>query len=168
MSKNKPKKPKKTSFQENFPHRKTTHQIISPSQRKTTHRIISPPSDETEKPVWQFKRLDWDGPWGWRNIDTTKWQEIIDKLGDFESRTWADIKSDGNNHYINLYDKGANIEAKNRLKQLKLDDFKDLIFSLRLSGKERIYGILDGYILKILWWDPYHNTKNGVYPSLPK
>jgi hypothetical protein len=96
MSKNKPKKPKKTSFQENFPQRKTTHQIISPSQRKTTHRLISPPSDETEKPVWQFKQLDWDGPWGWRNIDTTKWQEIIDKLGDFESRTWADIKSDDN------------------------------------------------------------------------
>ena len=115
-----------------------------------------------ETPVWRFSLLDWDGPWGWRNVDTSKWQEILQKLGNFETRTWADIKRDGNNHAV-LIQNSPNSEVPKRLAEIHLDDIDEL-FSLRLSGKERVWGILENYILKILWWDPNHE----VWPSIKK
>ncbi|OAD21029.1 hypothetical protein THIOM_003223 [Candidatus Thiomargarita nelsonii] len=120
------------------------------------------PSSEQDKPVWRLSLLDWDGPWGWRNIDAKKWQEILQKLGHFETRTWADIKNDGNNHAVEIQN-SPNPEVPKRLIDIHLDDIDEL-FSLRLSGKERVWGILEGHILKILWWDPNHE----VWPSTKK
>jgi len=118
------------------------------------------PNSEQEKPAWQFYQLDWDGPWGC--VDAKKWQEILQKLGHFETRTWADIKSDGNNHAVEIQN-SPNPSVPKRLLEIHLDDIDEL-FSLRLSGKERVWGILEGHILKILWWDPNHE----VWPSTKK
>jgi len=120
------------------------------------------PNNDQEQPVWRFSLLDWDGPWGWRNLDAKKWQEILQKLGDFETRTWANIKSDGNNHFVEIKN-SPNPEPQKRLTELHLDDIQEL-FSLRLSGKERLWGILDRSTFNILWWDPYHE----VWPSTKK
>jgi hypothetical protein len=46
-------------------------------------------------------------------------------------------------------------EAKSRLNAIRLED-TDALFSLRLSGPERIWGILDNSVLLLLWWDPFH------------
>jgi len=103
-------------------------------------------------PVWQFSLLDCEGSWSWEAIDT----EILKKLGNFETRTWGEIegnKEEGS-HLVKV-DDCPNPLVKERLKQLELDDIDEL-FSLRLSGKERIFGILDGFILKILWYDSEH------------
>jgi hypothetical protein len=120
------------------------------------------PSNEQDKPAWRFYQLDWDGPWGWRDIEVEKWQEIFYKLGHFETRTWADIKGDGNNHAVEIQS-CPNPEVPKRLAEIHLDDIDEL-FSLRLSGKERVWGILEAHILKILWWDPNHE----VWPSTKK
>jgi len=120
------------------------------------------PSNDLDKPVWKLSLLDWDGPWGWRDIKANQWQQILQKLGYFETRTWADIKSDGNNHAVFIQN-CPNPETLKRLTEIHLDDIEEL-FSLRLSGKERIWGILDNHIFKILWWDPNHE----VWPSTKK
>lgn len=82
--------------------------------------------------------------------------------------TWAEIKSQtcsgkrGRrktcNHYVNI-DKLPG-DAKRRLGELKQNDLEQL-FSLRLKGKVRLYGIIEGRIMKILWYDPEHR----LYPS---
>ena len=46
-------------------------------------------------------------------------------------------------------------EARTRLEELELDDIGQL-YRLRLRGAQRVWGILEGYIFKILWWDPDH------------
>lgn len=120
------------------------------------------PSSDTDKPVWRFSLLDWDGPWGWRDIEALKWQEILQKLGYFETRTWADIKSDRNNHSVEIQN-SPNPEVPKRLAEIHQEDIDEL-FSLRFSGKERLWGILDNHILKILWWDPHHE----IWPSTKK
>ena len=100
--------------------------------------------------------LDWEGLWSWETIDTEK--EILKKLGNFETRTWGEIegnKEEGS-HIVKV-DDCPNPLVKERLKQLELDDIDEL-FSLRLSGKERIFGILDGFILKFLWYDHEHKV----------
>jgi hypothetical protein len=46
-------------------------------------------------------------------------------------------------------------EARRRLIQLKLEDIDELL-SLRLSGKQRVWGILSEGVAALLWWDPDH------------
>jgi hypothetical protein len=140
---------------------KTTAYKKALSQEKTT-RKPDRPNTELINPVWQFQLVDWDGPFGWRNIEKPKWQEILQKLGQFETRTWADIKSDGNNHAVDIQN-SPNPATPKRLAEIHLDDIDEL-FSLRLSGKERLWGILEQHILQILWWDPNHE----VWPSTKK
>jgi hypothetical protein len=50
-------------------------------------------------------------------------------------------------------------EAKNRLVAIKLDDV-DQLFSLRLSGTRRLWGLREDSTFFVVWWDPHHR----VYP----
>ena len=40
----------------------------------------------------------------------------------------------------------------------------DTLISLRVTGKKRIWGVRDGSVLHLLWWDPQHE----VYPTKPR
>ena len=88
------------------------------------------------------------------------WTDIYPKLRHFESQTWFDIEkeiSGGKNktrhHSVNI----SKIipEARKRLEQLQLDDIDEL-FSIRLAGKLRIWGIRHYSYLRILWIDLEH------------
>ena len=48
-------------------------------------------------------------------------------------------------------------QAKKRLEELRLLDLEEL-HSLRLSGEERIWGILTQNVITLLWWDPNHEV----------
>lgn len=87
-------------------------------------------------------------------------KKIHPKLLEYERCTWREIESMqyGNkgktkNHFISVEKLAP--EAKNRLKELKMDDVDEL-FSLRLEGKLRIFGIRDLNVLNIVWIDPEH------------
>lgn len=85
---------------------------------------------------------------------------LYPKLKEFEKLTWEEIEKqtygkDGKskNHPIG---KGKIIkEAQERLKVLNQDDVDEL-YSLRLEGKIRIFGIREFNCLKILWIDTNH------------
>lgn len=111
-----------------------------------------------QNPVWHIGAIDLDGPWGWTEIEKEFFfREILPKVQNLESMFWKDILS-RNSHEVNVSQISS--FAQKRLIQLRLDDTETLI-SLRLTGKQRIWGIRIGNILKILWWDPNHE----VYPS---
>ena len=106
--------------------------------------------------------LDLNGPWGWLNIKLKDLLvEIVDKLKNFESMTWSEIESNKKSHLISL-DKIAK-KAQERLRERELDDLEEL-YSLRLSGKERIWGKRENEAFYIIWWDPDHT----VYPVQKK
>ena len=110
-----------------------------------------------ENPSWQLRSLDSEGSWGWKVVSKDLvTQDIIPKLQSFESMHWNDILG-RNSHEISV-DRICK-EAKKRLQELKHVDIENLV-SLRLTGKNRIWGIRNGSILRILWWDPDHT----VYP----
>ena len=102
-------------------------------------------------------------PYGWHVLDAAKMEEIRQKLRNFESMTWAEIliRGEKRNHRVSVNDLCK--IAKNRLRDLRQDDIEELI-SLHLTATERVWGILENNILKILWWDPDH----AVCPSLLK
>ncbi len=78
--------------------------------------------------------------------------EVVKKLGQFESMTWFQIDAAGS-HPIEVY-KLIKV-ARDRLEELKLDDFDEL-YSLRLTGTQRLWGIRDRNVFRALWWDPEH------------
>ena len=96
-------------------------------------------------------------PFGWHKITAEKLIEIKDKIRNFESMTWADIlvSAKKNNHSIPIDDLCKT--AKERIKDLQLDDIDQLV-SLRLSGTERIWGVLQDGVMLLLWWDPDHQV----------
>lgn len=106
--------------------------------------------------------LDKNGDWSWRGIDEkTIWEDIHSKLSEFERKTWNEIliKERYRNHLIVI----SKIcpRAQKRLRKIKQDDIDELV-SLRLTGQKRVWGIKEGNILKVLWWDPDHT----VCPSI--
>lgn len=116
----------------------------------------------TKTPAWAFSRCDRE-KWALNECGNL-YKSVIEKLGSFEGMTWAEImaqsggRSHGtNSHFENVYD--LKKEAQKRLQELHLDDL-DQVFSLRLSGTERLYGILNDRILRIIWYDPNHE----IYP----
>jgi hypothetical protein len=116
-----------------------------------------------QHPAWRVSLLEMASPFGWSDVSPEKLREVRDKLRDFESMTWHEIlvAAKHRNHAVAI-DKLCK-QARDRLEELGQADIEDLI-SLRLSGPERVWGILNGHVLKILWWDPEH----AVCPSLKK
>jgi len=102
-------------------------------------------------------------PFGWHVIDANTLGEVRARLASFESMTWNEIlyAYGSPNHRVQLHRLCQ--DARDRLVAINQDDIDSLI-SLRVQGKPRVWGILDGSVLVILWWDPEHL----VCPSLKK
>jgi hypothetical protein len=102
-------------------------------------------------------------PFGWHRLNSVDLCAIKEKLSHFETMTWNEILVRGRkqNHYVSRDDLSA--DAENRLVKLRQDDI-DSLLSLHLGGKERVWGMMEGGVLRLLWWDPSHK----VCPSLKK
>lgn len=112
------------------------------------------------RPVWKLGRLDFGGPWCPRTITGEVLFEVAKKLGQLESQNWPQIDA-GGSHFIPV----SNLikDAQQRLEAIRLDDIEHL-YSLRLSGKERLWGIRERHVFRALWWDPEH----AICPSEKK
>ena len=136
--------------------KKTPKIAQSPSSQKVV-RPSSTISYNHEKPSWRLSLLELVDPFGWHNINTAQLHSIREKLQKFESMTWNEIlvKSKKQHHSIDTSD--ICTSAKKRLEELKLDDV-ELLVSLRLDGRERLWGIRQENCLLLLWWDPEHKV----------
>lgn len=130
---------------------------IEPSPKKQPKVAYNPTSYNHLRPSWRISKIEMLGPYGWRNIDAETLIYIHGKLSNFESMTWNDIlvKNKKNNHSIEI--ENLSPTAKTRLAEIQLEDIDELV-SLRLSGKQRVWGILDQGVLNLLWWDPNHQV----------
>lgn len=107
----------------------------------------------SSKPSWRLKQLQLLEPFGWHKLDRDKLIEVQSKLAEFESMTWSEILG-RNSHFIPRTQLCQT--AQDHLADLKLDDI-DALVSLRLSGPERIFGILELGTLRLIFWDPDHH-----------
>ena len=137
-------------------------------QNKKSTNIENPTAYLSKHPVWMFHKCDLDfEKWSIRNPNS--FDKILSKLIAYENMTWNEIQSASggkapgngtNNHFENITQMSK--EAQKRAEDIHLTE--DQLFSLRLSGKERLYGILDNGIFLIIWYDSEHE----VYPSKTK
>jgi uncharacterized phage-associated protein len=142
--------------------RETSNRLLSRcrQKRRSCHGLGSDPSNfYKQKPSWRIRRLEFKTPWGWHELGKEQLHDIRSKLGDFEGRTWSEIlvESKKQNHSVSI--DGICKAARDRLDELELGDLESLV-SLRLIGKQRVWGILNEGVLTLLWWDPDHT----VYP----
>lgn len=83
--------------------------------------------------------------------------EVLQRLKSFESMTWAEIDGPTGGHGVET--RRISRAARHRLTEIQQDD-AEVLFSLRVTGRRRVWGILDEHVFKVLWWDPEHE----VYP----
>lgn len=115
-------------------------------------------------PTWAFHRCDLEyKKWSIKECNSF-YDDIISKLASYEGLTWAEIQAASggkrkgtNNHFEDIAE--MTIEAQKRARDLHLD--VDQLFSLRLTGEMRLYGIVDRGVFYVLWLDKYHE----IYPS---
>ncbi len=124
-----------------------------PTQEGKQPRVAeSPPSDPY--PRWSFQRVDFDGPWCFSSMTWEQAKETLQKLGQLENMTFAQLRDQGS-HPLNG---GISTEAKKRLQEIAQDDAEERLYSLRVNGKPRVVGIRDRNVIYILWWDPEHEV----------
>ncbi|MDO8282710.1 MAG: hypothetical protein Q7U10_08860 [Thermodesulfovibrionia bacterium] len=143
---------------------KTPNRVETPSGKKTPtiDYAHSPESINQKRPVWRMGMIDFEGQWGWGNLNSADaFKTIQNRLKSFETMTWGEIatkrisKGSPQNHFMPV----SKIckDARDRLKELNLDDLDEL-YSLRFAARERLWGIRQAEILYILWWDHNHSV----------
>lgn len=113
----------------------------------------------SQTPAWAFSNADTD-MWAFSQEHTGNliWTEILPKLQGFETQTWSEIlvTHKKQNHSLDLKD--LNKAAQDRLATKYIE--AESLISLRLSGKQRIYGYMTGRVFNILWYDDDHGDNN--------
>lgn len=113
------------------------------------------PNVTTQPFRWRTDEVEHDGPFGWHTIGLPLlFCDVIPKLQNFETMKWAEIEG-GSSHFVDT-DQLCD-EAKTRLQEIN-KDYLDRLFSLRLTGTQRIWGYRELATFKILWWDPEHQV----------
>lgn len=141
---------------------KKTKQAFTPKAEKKTVQATDPGEYDKLKASWRFHR-------SWKEtsypLSVNNWQEwennILPKLIDYQTMTWAEIKSETKSHgrgskSHNVGISGLTKAGREELKRLNMYDETEEIFSLRLDGTKRIIGILDRGVLEILCYTPKH------------
>ncbi|CAN0601951.1 unnamed protein product [Ectocarpus sp. 12 AP-2014] len=132
-----------------------------PNPNKTPKVSSPPPHFQGSVLSWRFNAVDKGGPFAWSAIpDSQTHQKIVERLANFETMSESNLAQAGC-HAIELHKLCE--EAQKRLTELKLDDLDD-IYSFRIRGEPRVFGVVRQNYVRVLWYDPNHK----VCPSVKK
>lgn len=116
--------------------------------------------NDTLRPEFKTEKMDMQGKWGWSKFAIDNIKEFLGKLFESQKLSWQELRQNGS-HLISVNQIVS--EASKRLQVLELDDWEEL-YSIRLNGKSRLWGLKESNIFWILWWDPNHE----ICPSYKK
>ena len=137
-----------------------TTQVHVPLEKRP---IPGPPveTDPDERIVFRLSWMDHDGDFSWAGLSTDDVRLVAQRCKSWETlRAGEFIGQTGTKPipFVNM-----SPVAQKRAAEIELDVF-DGLWELRLGGKQRIWGLLDGHVFYIVWWDPDHQ----VCPSTKK
>jgi hypothetical protein len=113
----------------------------------------NPQSYYAARPSWGFRFATFQGRWSVENVLCDAQSRM--RLCELERRTWAEIKQEKKQfHSIPLAD--IKKEARAQMEELRLDERTDTVFSIRITGKKRLFGIIEDGVFLVLWYDPDH------------
>ena len=136
------------------------------SEKKVAPPVTDPDLKSSKAPFrWSLERADYRGRWGFdTKVFRNDWcVRICRKLKEFEKLTWGQLAnqpkgrgSGTKHHHVSV--KRLTKKAKKRLQRdLEWGDIEE-IYSLRLDGKTRIYGVVIEREFNIIWYDPNHEV----------
>jgi len=128
-----------------------------PSTSKQPKVAGDPQDYYQKKPAWRISKMEFSAPFGWHILDANGIASILEKLANFETMTWREILLDAKKQNHNVSVDKLIKEAQDRLTEISLDDLDELT-SLHLTGKGRVWGIIDQGVMNLLWWDPDHQV----------
>lgn len=102
-------------------------------------------------------------PFGWDAIDRDDMKQVVAHFKALESMRWNDIFVAARKHNHHCDVGGMSREAQTCIEE-DWQGGADDVLTIRLTNKKRVWGILEGPVVYLLWWDPDHD----VYPSLKK
>lgn len=107
---------------------------------------------------WRIKQIQLVDPYGWHALNPGQVEYVRNKLSEFEAKNWNQIFVDEKkrNHPIQVADFDCP-EARQWMRRNLPDE--DTLWTLRLSGPERVWGIFRGGAFHLLFWDPQHRIK---------
>lgn len=127
---------------------------------KEPKNIQNPESFYDQTPVWSFSRCDFDhSKWGICS-ETSCVESVLKKLGSFEGQNWKDILCDtsgrnGNTKHHQIETHRIIKEAQARLNEINMGQY-DTLYSMSISGKIRLWGIINQGVFFIIWLDRNH------------
>jgi hypothetical protein len=112
-------------------------------------------------PAWRIGCVRMVDPYGWHEIDRETLRRVLLRLKSFESMRWREILLDAKKQHHTIPADKLSTSAQKCLEE----DWQgaDEVISLALTGKERIFGIMDRGAFTILWWDPEHAVCPSTY-----
>src|SRR6185369_818121 len=129
-----------------------------------TPKAIAPENSNEMSPVWSLRRMDLDGPWGWKAIPRDHLWSLHERLVALESMPWGEIDNARDKVKNRLYHKhpidqiGA--DARRRMRQLPHLRAAE-IHRFLVCGLVRVWGFRVAHVFEVLWFDPKHE----VYPT---
>lgn len=134
---------------------KKPHWGATPAQQKNPQTAHSVSSYDDRKASWRVGRIQMVDPYGWHDVSSVDLGRIKARLSELEKLTWKDIfvRDARYNHQIEV-NKLKCSEARKWMKQHMPD--QPYLWTLRLTGAERIWGIFSEGAYLVIFWDPQH------------
>jgi hypothetical protein len=153
--------------------KKQVRQSAQPFDGKSVRQSQNPEATDHQTVAWRISSFDWAGDWGDNALSGCDFKHLIrDWCHNFESQTWAELmraaggRAVGTNHHA-IPIEGLSKIARKRLEDLKKDDL-DSLFSFRIDGTTRLYGIRERRAFCALWYDPWHDDQDKAVCPSPK
>lgn len=110
---------------------------------------------DEHKAAWRIGRIQLVDPYGWHELDTAGIARIKDRLAALERNTWRDIfiRDADFNHKIEVSQLKCPIAKKWMAEHMKDQPY---LWTIRVTAKERVWGILSESAYQIIFWDPNH------------
>jgi hypothetical protein len=118
------------------------------------------PPDDAVKHVpisWGLKRVDLRGRWGWLLLEPEQVADLHRELAELEGATLHQLTT--RRRVKDIPSDHMCTDAKARLGTLRLEE-RDTLWELRLDGKRRAWGLVEGSVFNLLWWDPDETACN--------
>ena len=101
---------------------------------------------------WAVERVQLIGDFGFHHCDQEPlFRMVLNRLKLFETMTWSDIINSGSHEidFVHLIP-----EIQNEVCRLFNDQLN--LFSLRMSVRPRVWGVREGAVCYVLFYDPDH------------
>lgn len=148
---------------------------MSKNQKRASFGNLAPRGGKTpvESPAvsynhiracWRLQRLQLIDPYGWHELTAAELSYIRQKLIQFEAKDWNQIfiVEKKHNHSVAVAD--FDCPRAREWMRRNLPD-QDLLWRLRLTGTERVWGIWREGVFHLMFWDPNHQIKLSQRPG---